>query len=208
MTEPLRTPGSGGVFLRLSYVVLIALLAVGFSFGLRLQQDVQAATVQTLQLTMLRDIDPAADALWESNGSSVTAERSTDIRPTTPAQWASLRRHVLTLIQGATTLTHPQLQVASPGVVTEGTGTPGVRTAAQIQEAIDADHTGFLVYVAELRRGAELALQAVDKQDSEALFEAGGIFYEACAGCHSRFWAAPDERRPSLPATINLAPKP
>jgi len=182
----------------------VNLLAVVLLTGCATETDI----APTLQLTMLRDIDPAADALWDSNGSVVTAERVTETRPVTDADWAVLRKHAQTLIQASGTLAQPHLQVTSPGVLIEGSGTPGVRTPAQIQAAIAAQRSDFLRYAAGLRHGGELALQAIDKHDSQALFDAGGVFYEACTGCHNQFWATPDERRPALPSNINLAPKP
>jgi hypothetical protein len=166
------------------------------------------SALATLQITMLRDIDPAADAIWDSNGTVVTAQGTKDTRPTTDADWATLRQHAQTLIRSAAVLADPQLQVSAAGVVIEGTGVPGVRTPAQIQQAIGVQRTQFLAHVAELRRGAELAVVAIDKKDTQALFEAGGVYYEACTACHNQFWATPDERRPALPRNINLAPKP
>ena len=160
----------------------------------------------TLQYAMRTEIDPHADALWDSNGSTVTAAGTQEIRPKTDAEWDALRAHALHLRNAYDILSQPHLQVAIPGADTEGTGTAGVRTAADIQAAIAENRPVFLHYAEELRRGAALALEAIGHKDPDALFVAGGVFYEACAGCHSAFWAAPDERRPRLPAQINLQP--
>ncbi len=113
--------------------------------------------------TMELILGPAADLIWSSAGSIITAEGETDLSPTTDEGWHTVER--------------------SAAVVTE-TGNllmmPG--------RAAGAD---WIQYSRGLIDAGELAMKAALKQDADALFDAGGRIYQVCLACHTQYW--PDE---------------
>jgi len=70
------------------------------------------ATIQELMTTR---IDPAADALWASVSTVITAAGVQEKQPRTEAEWQTVRRHAVTLIEGAKLLATPARRVAMPG---------------------------------------------------------------------------------------------
>ena len=137
---------------------------------------------------MLGQIDPAADAVWDSVAISSSAKGPIEKKPQTDAEWKALRLEALRLIEATNLLQMEGRQVALPGQDLEEPATDGVLTPAQSQAAIAANRQTFIAFARALQDSALLALAAIDKHDSDALLEVGGIIDEACEQCHKQFW--------------------
>jgi hypothetical protein len=143
------------------------------------------ATIQELMATR---IDPSADALWASVSTVITTTGVQEKQPRTEAEWRTVRRQALMLIQGANLLAGPSRRVAVPGAATEDSAIPGIETPENIQKAIDADRASFVMAAVRLRDAGIEALRAVDQRDPQGLIEAGGNLDAACEACHLKYW--------------------
>jgi hypothetical protein len=110
--------------------------------------------------TMELILDPAADLLWSSAGSIITAEGSTELHPTTDEGWHAVESAAAVLAETGNLLVMP-----------------GRSAGADWDKYADG-----------LRRTGKLAMQAALDQDPEALFDAGGEIYQVCKACHNQYW--------------------
>jgi hypothetical protein len=119
------------------------------------QYEVVADVRQTMELI----IDPAADVIWDSAGSVVSAAGEQDLAPASPEGWARVEAAAAVLAESGNLLLMPGRS-----------GGP------------DWDrHAGDLI------AAGKLAMAAAQRQDADALFEAGGRIYEVCLACHSQY---------------------
>ena len=116
--------------------------------------------VTNIRQTMAWIVFPAADVIWDSAGTIITAQGSEELAPTTPEAWAEV-------VHAAATLTEAGNLLMMPG------------------RAVGED---WIRYSHELVTTGKLALQAAQAQDSDALFDAGGRVYEVCRSCHEQYW--------------------
>lgn len=121
--------------------------------------------------TMTWFLDPAADVLWSSAGFVLTAEGETSLAPTTEEGWARVRHSAVVVAEGGNLLLLPHL-LPDPA---EGIGTEAWVEFAQGMTRIGME-----------------AVAAVDAQDADALFTAGGHLYNVCLACH-QVYARPEE---------------
>jgi hypothetical protein len=150
------------------------------------------ATVQDL---MESDIDPAADFIWGSVGTVITAAGVDDRQPRTDEQWDDVRRQAITLVEATNLLIMPGRHVA----VSEFPSTaPGVLSSAQIEHKLDADRAQFDAFVLELRQVALKELDAIAHRDAAALTRAGEAMDDVCEACHVANWY-PHQVIPALP---------
>ena len=105
-------------------------------------------------------LDPAADGIWDSAGTIITAEGRTELAPTTDAGWDDVRRHATILAEAANLLMLPG-RAAGPD---------------------------WIAYAQALRTTGRQALAAAEARDADALFDAGGQLYQACVACHTQYW--------------------
>jgi hypothetical protein len=138
----------------------------------------------TIQQLMDARVDPSADVLWDSVAFIATMKGEEDRRPRTPAEWDSVRRADLALIDAVHDLGVPGRRVSS---VDKEPG-PGELKAAEIQRLIDANPRAFARRAAVLGAAAKEALAAIDARDADALMKAGGVIDEACETCHLKYW--------------------
>jgi hypothetical protein len=137
---------------------------------------------------MTNRIDPAADALWGSVGSVVTAAGVQEKQPRTAAEWQAVRHDALTLIEGANLLAVTARRVAVPGGMTEDSAVLGIERPENIQKAIDIDRPSFARAALQLRDAGIVALSAIDQRNPQRLIEAGGDLDAACEACHLKYW--------------------
>ena len=104
-------------------------------------------------------LDPAAEIIWDSAGTIITAEGERELAPTTDEGW----EHVAS---GAATLAEASNLLMLPG--------------RSMGEDWDA-------YAKVLMTTSITALDAAKAQDSDALFQAGGEIYQACLACHQQY---------------------
>lgn len=117
-------------------------------------------TADTKEL-MVAMVDPAADVLWDSVGTVITAEGVDEWHPRTDEEWAEVRNSVLVLMEAGNLLMM---------------GDRARDTGAWMELSrgmIDA--------------GAE-ALEAVEAKDPDAVFAVGETVYFACDRCHALYW--------------------
>lgn len=117
--------------------------------------------VLDIRQTMVWILDPAVDVIWDSAGTILTAEGSTELTPTTAAGWDDV-------VQAAATLAEAGNLLMLPG-----------RAAGE----------DWVNHARELTAASKLALRAAQARDPDALFDAGGRIYEVCRACHSQYWA-------------------
>jgi hypothetical protein len=166
----------------------VALLALA---GCEAHAPASASPVRPLasiQDIMNAVVDPAADSLWDAVSTEVSRTGVQDKRPRNDEEWLAVRHQAVTLIESANLLVVDGRRLAAPGKVLEDAHTPGILTAAEAQQAIDADRPTFVQRAHDLQDAAVLALAAADAKDPDALVKAGGGIDRACEQCHLRFW--------------------
>jgi hypothetical protein len=104
-------------------------------------------------------LDPAAEIIWDSAGTIITAEGERELAPTTDEGW----EHV---VSGAATLAEASNLLMLPG-----------RSMGEDWNA----------YSKALMATSIVALEAAKDKDSDALFDAGGEIYQACLACHQQY---------------------
>ena len=153
---------------------------------------------------MAVEVDPAADALWDSVGTVVSRSGTKINHPTTDKQWDELRGRAVMLIEAANLLLMDGRRVAREGVhKIEDQGTPGNLSAEQSQQLIDDNRSSFVAFATALRTVGEQTLKAIDAKNPDELMEAGAALDEVCEGCHLKFWY-PGQKIPRFP---NEAPE-
>lgn len=118
--------------------------------------------VTNIQQTMAWLLDPAADLIWDSAGTIITAQGQEDLSPTTEEGWTAV-------VHAAATLAETGNLLMMPG-----------RSAGE-----DWDE-----YSRGLLAAGKLAIKAAQEQDADALFDAGGRIYQVCKACHNQYWVA------------------
>jgi hypothetical protein len=152
---------------------------------------------------MRYEVDPSADALWDSVGTYVDKKGTENRQPHTPEQWNEMRGRAIVLAEGANLLMMEGRQVATPGHDVEDSGTAGNLTAAQSQAAIDKDRAVFTGFAQALGDVAAQMVKATEDKNAAALLEAGAALDEVCESCHLKFWY-PGQKIPPFP---NEAPE-
>lgn len=109
---------------------------------------------------MLNVIDPAADGIWESVGTIITAEGSFEKAPSTDDEWAVVRMHAIQLAEAGNLLMLPTRSGGSEEWI------------AQSRAMIEA---------------STRAIKMIEAKDKDALFTVGGDIYDVCTNCHKQF---------------------
>lgn len=160
--------------------------------------------VAGIQDIMALQIDPAADALWESVSTTVTNDGTHEQKPLTDDDWRKAHGHALMIIEGTNLMLMEGRRVAREGVQTlEDHGTPGNLTAEESKTAIDANRDTFVAYATALRSVGEELLKAVEAKNIDGILEAGATMDQVCETCHLKFWY-PGQKIPRFP---NEAPE-
>lgn len=142
-------------------------------------------------------IDPSADAVWDAVVTEVTAAGIVTTQPETDEDWMALRRHAVTLIEATDLLLMEGRRVAAEGSRSE---LPGIDLEPEeIEALLEADRASWTAFVAVLHEGGVGVLDAIDRQDVDALLIASDVLDAACEVCHVRYWypprPAPDSTR-------------
>jgi len=142
----------------------------------------------SIQELMQSVVDPPADALWESVATISSLDGIEERQPRTDEEWATVRRHAMTIIEAANLLVMDGRRVAHEGKQLEDAHTPGISTTEEIQKAIDTSRPVFIERAHALQAAGLAALSAIDARDAQALSAAGGALDEACEACHLKYW--------------------
>jgi hypothetical protein len=141
------------------------------------------ATIRDIMATM---IDPAADYVWNSVGTEVSAAGIKEKFPKNPEEWAEERRHALLLVEAVNLLMMPGRKVAKPG---EKSANPGIELEpAEVEALIAKDRPKFLKLARELQVVALAQLKAAENKDVPGLMTTGGEIEPACENCHKIYW--------------------
>ena len=111
--------------------------------------------------------DPAADAVWDSSGTIITAEGTHEWEPETDEEWAVVANGAMTLIEGANLLM--------------------IGDRARDQE-------GWMQLSQDMSDAAMLVHEAADARDAELVFELGETLYRTCDRCHNLYWVGDEDR--------------
>ena len=131
-------------------------------------------------------IDPNADVVWLTVGTTIEHGKPIDRAPKTDEDWAAVRHAALAVMEAGNLLMMPNRPVAPPGA---GSLTPGVElTPEEIRALIDKNPAAWNVFAQALQNSVKPALAAVDAKDSQALFDAGANIDMSCENCHQVFW--------------------
>lgn len=150
----------------------------------------QFDTTITVREIMDAMIDPAADALWGSVGTTFTEQGAEVREPRTEDDWQELRRSAIHLIEGPNLLMLPGRAIAPPGATTEH---PEVeRSPEQIQAAVAQDPQAWIELARGLQTTARPILQAIDARDATRLTQANSALDRACENCHLKYWYPDD----------------
>jgi len=141
----------------------------------------------TIREIMDAEVDPSADALWDSVMITITAAGEDDRQPRTAAEWQAVRRSAIVLIEATNLLVMPGRRVASD----DSPLGPGELTPAAIQQRIDANRAEFAGFAQALRGVSIKALAAIDSKNADALLNVGSEIDEACEACHLVYWYPP-----------------
>jgi hypothetical protein len=158
---------------------------VSILIAMALMSGSQALSVKQIMQTM---VDPAADAIWDSVGTLITAKGVIHHQPQTEAEWQQMRRHALTLISATNLLSTRARTLVPPGGKVADEGSVGVLTAAQGQKLLDERHEEFAQFARALHDVSEQMLRAIDARDPKAMLDVGGTMDDVCEGCHRTFW--------------------
>lgn len=116
--------------------------------------------VTDIRQTMEWLLDPAADVIWDSAGTIITAQGQQELTPTTEEGWAKV-------VHAAAILAETGNLLMMPG-----------RSAGE----------DWNEYSRGLVEAGKVALKAAQEQDADALFDAGGRIYQVCKACHNQYW--------------------
>ena len=148
------------------------------------QSKLQFQLSATIQDLMNGQIDPSADALWDSVAFITTEAGTEDRQPRTDAQWKTVRTNAIMLIEATNLLSMAGRRVA----ITDSPVGLGELRPAEIQQRVDANHDGFVQFARVLQTAGLKALAAIDAKDPQGLMDAGGAIDEACEACHVAYW--------------------
>jgi hypothetical protein len=156
----------------------------------------QVATIQDIMDTM---IDPAADYIWESVGTEVSAAGVVEKAPRNPEEWKLERQNGMILVEAANLLMMPGRKVSQPGVKAQN---PGIELEPhEIEALIAKDRPKFLKLAKAFQDAAIEQLKAIDNKDVPEMMRTGGEIEPACEACHKVYWY------PNDPFYKNLQPE-
>jgi hypothetical protein len=156
---------------RLAWVPLCAILSIGCNGSAPPPVAPSAApppfhTTLTTQQLMGWIIDPTADVIWNSVGTTVSAQGTEEHQPRTDEEWATMRNAAAALIESGNVL---------------------------MLDSRAVDKEQWMTLARGMSEAAGRVLETVEAKDVEAYFDAGGALYESCVACHSKYVIAAPE---------------
>ena len=124
--------------------------------------------VADVQQLMEMVLDPAADVVWESVGTIITAERTEEIFPRNDEEWAVVRNSAMVIAESGNLL------------MVEG-------------RSEDVAAGPWMIMSQALVDAGVAAFEAAETKDPEAVFAVGEQIYNACETCHVLYWYDEDD---------------
>jgi len=116
---------------------------------------------------MVSIVDPAADVLWDSVGTVISAEGVDEWYPKTDEEWAAVRNSAIVLMESGNLLM--------------------IGDRAR-------DQTAWMQMSRQMIDAGAKALEAAESRDPEAVFAVGETVYFACDRCHGLYWIDDTDR--------------
>jgi hypothetical protein len=133
-------------------------------------------------------VDPSADGVWDSVGTTVSVHGIEDRQPRSEEEWKQVRLKAVTLIEGANLLMMEGRSIAPAGRKIADDGFEGVLTTAQADEKLKAEHAAFVQFATSLNETGKRMLEAIDARQPDKMLEVGEEIDEVCESCHVHFW--------------------
>src|ERR1700683_399819 len=128
--------------------LLAACSPSGGSISGEIPREPPFRAIATIQDLMDSEIDPAADFIWGSVGTVITAAGVEDRQPRTNEQWNELRRKTIILVEATNLLIMPGRHVASKEFPSAGSG---VLSSIDIEHKLASDRASFDAFALALR---------------------------------------------------------
>ena len=141
----------------------------------------------TIQDIMDAQVDPAADEIWNSVASIVTAAGIEEKQPRTDEEWEALKLKAFLVIEGANLLAMPGRKVAPEGAPLDPDELAGEKPE-DIQKALETNRTAWVQLAQGLHDAGLEVMSAIQAKSPEQLIEAGEKLDTACENCHMTFW--------------------
>jgi hypothetical protein len=141
----------------------------------------------TIQDIMDAQVDPAADEIWNSVASIVSASGIEEKQPRTDEEWEQLRLKAFLLIEGANLLAMPGRKVAPEGAPLDPEELAG-DAPPTIAKNMEMNRSAFVQLAMGLHDAGLEVLSAIDAKSPSQLLDAGEKLDTACENCHSTFW--------------------
>lgn len=122
------------------------------------------ATVQELMAMM---VDPAADLVWDAVGTVITHEGTEHWAPRTDEEWLAVQYGAMTIKESGNLL---------------------------MMEGRARDQDAWIRMSQGLVDAGQLALDAAEARDADAVFDVGEVVYNACDQCHNLYWVGDADR--------------
>lgn len=148
-------------------VPLIGLLCVGCEVAPEPAAGPPFKPIADVQQLMEMVLDPAADIVWESVGTIITAEGTEEIFPRTDEEWAAVRNNAMVIAESGNLL------------MVEG-------------RSEDVAVGPWMIMSQALVDAGVAAFEAAETKDPEAVFAVGEQIYNACETCHVLYWYEDD----------------
>jgi hypothetical protein len=149
--------------------------------------------VVSVKELMANMIDPISDyifdAVWfESSGDGVVEHK-----PETDEDWERIKTGAVSIAEGIYLLKVPR-PWAPPGDVNNSVGPNAPELSpTQIQAILDRDPVLWNAKIEGIRNVALATIEAVNRRDVDAVFQAAADLDEACESCHLVYWYPGDQ---------------
>ena len=120
-------------------------------------------------------VDPAADVIWNSVATIVTASGTEEVRPQTADEWTNVANHATIVAEAGNLLMM---------VPRAKDGGEWMKMAQSLVDTGDA------------------AKKAAESRNAQALFDAGAEIYYACSNCHERYDETIKQAYPKGPVDV------
>jgi len=125
--------------------------------------------VADIRLLMNAVLDPAADVIWGSVGTIVTAEKTEELEPRTDEEWTAVRNAAVVVTEAGNLL---------------------------MLEGRAKDSADWMTFArAQVEIGAR-AVKAAEARDKAGIFQVGADIYNVCSGCHQQYVPQMRDARP------------
>jgi hypothetical protein len=144
--------------------------------------------VVSVKELMKYTIDPLADNIFNSVGSSLTKNGLTEFEPRTEEDWEKIKVGAVTIAEGIYLLKVPR-PFTPPGDVNDSVGPDAVELSPeQITQKVEKDPVEWNARIEALRNAALEVIDIVEKKNTAELWNASEDLDTACEACHRSYW--------------------